>query len=166
MRYIMVKILRACIRLHDGFWRHVRNFYYRHAFNRCGPELQIDKGVVIVNPQRISLGKHVILNKGAILQGTEDGSISVGDNVTLSYSAKILTANFDLQSRQHIYANVVVGNNVWIAANAVVLPGVVIGDNVLVAAGAVVVDNLDSGFVYGGVPAKRIKELKDDSLSD
>lgn len=154
-----VKIIETIIRLHNGFWRRIRNSYYKTAFSKCGPELQVDKGAMILNPCQISAGKHLIINKGVILQGTEGGKIHLGDYVTLSYSSKIITANLIIQERRHVYKDVVIGNNVWISANVVILPGVVINDNVIVAAGAVVTNNLESGFIYGGIPAKQIKAL-------
>lgn len=52
---------------------------------------------------------------------------------------------------------VVIGNDVWIGANAILLPGVIIGDGAVVAAGAVVVKDVEPYAVVGGVPAKVIK---------
>jgi acetyltransferase-like isoleucine patch superfamily enzyme len=53
--------------------------------------------------------------------------------------------------------NIAIGNDVWIAANAVILPGVTIGDGAVVAAGAVVTRNVPAFEVWGGVPASFIK---------
>ena len=155
----MGKILETIIRLNNGLWRRFRNSYYKSAFHSCGPELQVDKGTHIINPGQITVGKQVTINKGVILQGTEGGRIFLGDYVVLSYSSKIITANLIIPEWEHVYKDVVIGNNVWISANVVILPGVVISDNVIVAAGAVVTSNLESGFVYGGIPAKKIKAL-------
>lgn len=54
--------------------------------------------------------------------------------------------------------DVIIGNNVWLGAHVVVLPGVTIGDGVIVAAGAVVTKDIPSNVVVGGVPAKVIGE--------
>lgn len=53
-------------------------------------------------------------------------------------------------------AEIKVGNDVWIGANAVVLKGVTIGDGAVVAAGAVVTKSIPSMEVWGGVPAKKL----------
>lgn len=52
---------------------------------------------------------------------------------------------------------VVIGNDVWIGANAILLPGVNIGDGAVIAAGAVVTKDVEPYAVVGGVPAKVIK---------
>ena len=96
----MGTIIETIIRLHNGMWRRVRNLYYKKAFHSCGAELQVDNGVNIINPGQISVGKHVIINKGVILQGTEGGKIYLGDYVTLSYSAKLITANLIITERK------------------------------------------------------------------
>lgn len=56
-----------------------------------------------------------------------------------------------------------IGNNVFIGANATVMPGVKIGNNCVVAAGAVLTRSIPDGEIWGGVPAKKIglyEELK------
>ncbi len=52
---------------------------------------------------------------------------------------------------------VVIGNDVWIGANVIILPGVHIGDGAVLAAGAVVVKDVGNYEIVGGIPAKRIK---------
>lgn len=50
-----------------------------------------------------------------------------------------------------------IGNDVWIGANAIILPGVKIGNGAIIAAGAVVTKNVEPYAIVGGVPAKFIK---------
>lgn len=52
---------------------------------------------------------------------------------------------------------VTIGNDVWIGANAVILPGVTIGDGAVIAAGAVVTKDVEDYSIVGGIPAKVIK---------
>lgn len=52
---------------------------------------------------------------------------------------------------------VVIGNDVWIGANAVIMPGVSIGDGAIIGAGAVVTNDVDDYAIVGGVPAKLIR---------
>lgn len=53
--------------------------------------------------------------------------------------------------------SVIIGNDVWIGANAVILPGVHIGDGAVICAGAVVSKNVEPYAIVGGVPAKTIR---------
>ena len=53
---------------------------------------------------------------------------------------------------------VVIGNDVWIGANVIILPGVNIGDGAVIAAGAVVTKNVGPYEIVGGNPAKLIKK--------
>ena len=55
-----------------------------------------------------------------------------------------------------------IGSDVWIGGNATILPGVTIGNNVVVAAGAVVTKDVPDNTLMAGVPAKKIRELEDD----
>ena len=100
------------------------------------------------------------------LHNTIIGPVNIGNHVNLAQGITItaLNHNFsDLQKRideQGIStALVTIGNDIWIGANAVVLPGVTIGDHSVVAAGAVVTKNVPSGCVVAGVPAKVIKRI-------
>ena len=59
-----------------------------------------------------------------------------------------------------------IGNDVWIGGNVTILPGVTIGNNVVVAAGAVVTKDVPDNCVVGGVPARVIKEIENDVSDD
>lgn len=62
---------------------------------------------------------------------------------------------------------VVIGNDVWIGANVVILPGVHIGDGAVIAAGAIVNKNVDDYAIVGGVPAKLIRyRLSEDEIRE
>jgi acetyltransferase-like isoleucine patch superfamily enzyme len=52
----------------------------------------------------------------------------------------------------------VIGKDVWVGAYSIIMAGVVIGDGTIVAAGSVVTKNLDAYSIYGGNPAKKIRD--------
>lgn len=60
-----------------------------------------------------------------------------------------------------IIKRIIVGNNVYIGAGSIILPGVTIGNNVVIGANSVVTRDLESNYVYAGVPAKKIKSIEE-----
>lgn len=56
-------------------------------------------------------------------------------------------------------SGVTLGDNVWVGANCTLLPGITIGDNSLVAAGSVVTKDIPPNQIWGGVPARYIKDV-------
>ena len=62
-------------------------------------------------------------------------------------------------SKKRFIKNVKIGNNCFIGAKAIILPGVSIGDNVIVGAGSVVTKNIPSNVVVAGNPAKIIMSI-------
>lgn len=90
------------------------------------------------------------------------------DNVMIGLGTLISTVNHPLTPmgrRQHlgIAKPVRISNDVWIGGNVTILPGVTIGNNVVVAAGAVVTKDIPDNTLVVGVPAKKIRDLEDDT---
>ena len=63
-----------------------------------------------------------------------------------------------MNAQPEIEKDIIIGNDVWIGSDAIVLAGVKIGDGAVVAAGSVVTSDIPANAVAGGVPAKIIKE--------
>jgi acetyltransferase-like isoleucine patch superfamily enzyme len=63
-------------------------------------------------------------------------------------------------------APIVIGNDVWIGARAIIVDGITIGDGAIIAAGAVVTKNVDPYTIIGGVPGRVIrKRFSDDQIN-
>lgn len=94
--------------------------------------------------------------------------IIIGKNVRTGPGVKLISANHDLLDFEiHTKsAPIEIGDNCWISANAVILPGVKLGNHVVVAAGAVVTKSFSDNCLIGGVPARVIKELDDYRCND
>jgi acetyltransferase-like isoleucine patch superfamily enzyme len=58
--------------------------------------------------------------------------------------------------------DVIIGNDVWIALNTLILSGVTIGDGAIIAANSVVTKDVEPYTIVGGNPAKKIKNRFDD----
>lgn len=94
--------------------------------------------------------------------------LTIGNNVKIATGAKILTHDFSWCVTSNIdgyitgsVGKVSIGNNVFIGMGAIITRNVSIGDNVIIGAGSVVTHNCESGYVYAGVPAKKIMSIKD-----
>jgi acetyltransferase-like isoleucine patch superfamily enzyme len=111
--------------------------------------------------KNIKIGKNVFINSGCRFQ--DQGGITIGDGALIGHNVVLATLNHDINpnKRSTMYpAPIVIGNNVWIGANATVVPGINIGDGAIVAAGAVVTRDVPPKVIVGGVPAKIIKKIE------
>jgi len=94
------------------------------------------------------------------------GPVCIGSHVNLAQGITVTALNHNFENttqridQQGVSTKpVVIGDDVWIGANAVILPGVTIGRHCVVAAGAVVTRDVPDKCVVGGVPAKILKTL-------
>lgn len=102
------------------------------------------------------------------LHSTVIGPVEIGSNVNLAQGIVVTALNHNftdctkrIDEQGVSTAKVTIGNDVWIGANATVLPGVTIGNHSVVAAGAVVTKDVPPYSLVGGVPAKILKKLKE-----
>lgn len=88
--------------------------------------------------------------------------IIVGNNLRVGPGVRIISADHDLLDYdKHISVDAIqMGDDCWLGANVIILPGVKLGNHVVVAAGAVVPKSFnEDNILIGGVPAKIIKTL-------
>lgn len=114
--------------------------------------------------RNIIIGKNVFINSGCHFQ--DQGGIEIGDGTLIGHNVVLATINHDLNpsmKRKNHYAPIKIGSNVWIGSNATVLQDVTIGDWAVIAAGAVVAKDVEPYTVVGGVPAKIIKTVKENT---
>lgn len=107
-------------------------------------------------------GKNFKRMKDVILDPSHCWLIEIGDNVTLAPRVHILC--HDASTKQFLgytkIGRVSIGNNVFIGANSVVLPGVKIGNNVIIGANSTVTHDIPDNMVYAGCPAHALSTLE------
>jgi acetyltransferase-like isoleucine patch superfamily enzyme len=110
--------------------------------------------------KNITLGNRTApgLNMHCYIQGRN--GIEIGHNVRFGPGVGLISANHDPEDYDRWPASppIVIGSNVWIGMNTVVLPGVHIGDNVAIGANSVVTKNIPADTIAAGNPCQVIRE--------
>lgn len=128
--------------------------------NRCGKNVNLESMASITSA--LEIGN----NSGIGIASRIYGHVCIGDNVLMGPEVIILTSGHKYENADELIRNqgrlpekpVYVGNDVWIGARAIILPGVRIEDGAVIGAGAVVTKDVPPYTVVGGVPAKIIKQ--------
>lgn len=115
----------------------------------------------------IKVGNHVTVGYGCDISISK--SLVIGNDTMIGVSCSIADNDghpIDAASRlKHDPVGVndikpiAIGNNVWIGQQSIILKGVTIGDNSIVAAGSIVTKSIPANTIYGGNPAKFIRNL-------
>jgi acetyltransferase-like isoleucine patch superfamily enzyme len=139
--------------------RRVRRAFLRVWLGGLGEGTGVQMGCRFLNGRKVFLGRRNVINYGCTLDGRRY-AIRTGDDVSIGPEAVILTLGHDPQSPEFADrgGEILIGDRVWIACRAVVLPGVRIGEGAVVAAGAVVSRNVLPYEIVAGVPARKIGE--------
>lgn len=144
------------------------NHYIRLQFYKLVLKMEIGKDssfhriTEIRGGSNIVIGNNVVIGERNLLDGRK--GLIVGDNVNIS-------SNVSIYSEQHDYndpyfgcngAKVIIEKNVWIGPNVTILSGVTIAEGSVIGAGSLVTQTTKPYFLYGGVPAKKLKERNRD----
>lgn len=114
----------------------------------------------------IKVGKNCVIT-GKINFGSEPYLIEIGNKVRITNNVTFHTHDGgvgvlrDKYPGINIFGRIIVKDNVFLGSNSTILPGVTINENVIVAAGSVVTKDLEADYVYAGIPARKIRSLKD-----
>ena len=136
---------------------------------RIGPECLIEKDVTFYLPAEaeanplLTLGKKVFIGRNTFIALYQP--VKIGDFCMIGAYCYIATNNHRYERRDipmkeqgHTYAPISIEEDVWIGTHVVILPGVTIGKGAIIAAGSLVNKDVPAYQIWGGMPARFIKE--------
>lgn len=130
---------------------------------------KIGRGVVFYPRVWIMPGRNLVVGNqvdfALDVLVTTGGGVTIGDRTLIGYRTQILSSNHRIPSGHaqiitagHEGKPVIIGADVWIGANCLILPGVTIGEGAVVAGGSVVTKDVAPFTVVAGNPARILKE--------
>jgi acetyltransferase-like isoleucine patch superfamily enzyme len=136
---------------------------------RKGLSPSISPDAIFSHPHRISFGNNIrIGSRTHIWAGPSRGRITIGDDVMIGPDVMITAANYRFNDGAPVTAQTMdegdinIGNDVWLGAKVVVLPGVSIGAGAIVGASAVVSRDIPAFAIAAGIPARVVGQRKRD----
>ena len=136
--------------------------HYLQVFARTSPYNGVR--IKLQRMRGVKIGKHVQLGPLVTIDDAYPNFAIIEDGVGISGSNYILTHSKPWEYHKHVseayIAPTILKKNCWIGIGVIVLPGVTIGEGAIVAAGSVVTKDVPANTLYGGMPAKLIREFE------
>lgn len=137
----------------------------KELFGSTGENVYIQPSFNCDYGKNIHVGEDFLTNYNVTI--LDIAPVHIGDYCMIGPNTLITTVGHPMspegRRKKKAYSKpVMIGDDVWIGGNCTILPGVTIGNNVVIAAGAVVTKDVPDNCVVAGVPAKVVKKLEDD----
>jgi len=141
--------------------KYIRRLFCKGIFKKTGKNINIEHGAFFASGKDIEIGD----NSGLGINSRVSGPLKLGRDVMMGPEVLIYTQGHNFtnkgipmnQQGNSEKRQIVIGNDVWIGARAILLPGVTVGDGAIIAAGAIVTKDVEPYTIVGGNPAKLIK---------
>ena len=160
-RDITIKKLYHYNNLHP-LEREARALAIRELLGGVGENCVVEQQLFCTYGYNTTVGDNFFLNVNCKLM--DSGKITIGNNVFIAPNVCLITEEHAMDVEQRLagleYTHpVTIGNNVWICAGAIVLPGVTIGANSVIGAGSVVTKDIPPDSLAVGNPCRVIRKL-------
>lgn len=168
------EIMREQVVFQDKLWEfnqlkpsdyEAKQKYMHEVFASCGENCYIELPFrANWGGHHLYMGSNVYVNFNLML--VDDGNIYIGDKVMIGPNVVIATANHPIDSELRAKGlqynkDVHIGENVWIGASTVIVPGIHIGKNTVIGAGSVVTKDIPDNVVAAGNPCKVLREVSE-----
>lgn len=141
---------RACIHWVQRISPSCALYLYGKGYLQIGRNCQFEAGcdLQVHGDGILSIGRCVYMNRYCMVSA--QGSVDIGDNCIFGPGVKVFDNNHRFESSTGVSSqlsvgSVKIGNNCWIASNAIILKGADIGDNCVIGAGCIIKDVIPSG---------------------
>lgn len=128
--------------------------------------LRIARDCFFDRPECVLFGNDVFVNRKCQFHvgSSNHAKIVIGDSVWMGMDVCFVCSTHDIgrpyqRAGKATYYSIIVGEGTWIGARCTILPNVKIGKGCIIAAGSVVTKDIPDNTMFGGVPARLIKEL-------
>ena len=146
----------------------LRNIAYCFLMKNKKGIFWVQPRVTIVNSYNFSVGRNCGINTGTYINAK--GGITFGDNVLIGSNVTISSGKHPIEGknpsvfeRPTIPLPIKIEDDVWIGANAVIMPNVVLRKGTVVGAGAIVTKDTEEYSVVAGVPARIIRYIYEEN---
>jgi acetyltransferase-like isoleucine patch superfamily enzyme len=169
-----LSILPRCLcEIALDFFRHVptklgiaiRYMFVARLARSCGDNVAIFEGVHLFKVGNISIGSNVSIHQMCYIDAT--GGLKIGSDVAIAHATTIMTSEHDYskplvttRDAEGFLAPVELEDDVWVGAGVRILSGITIGAHSVIAAGAVVTKDVSGSSLMVGVPARRLKMIR------
>lgn len=112
--------------------------------------------------KNINIGERTNINMQCMLWAGKNSKIIIGNDCLTGPGVKIITSKYNVKGLEKIRnynqyeKDIIIGDDVWLGANSIILPGVKIGRGAIIGAGAVVTKDIASFDIVTGIPAKKV----------
>lgn len=159
-------LLGKIFSLFDRFVQHEIRQYEKTKFKSIGKNVYIGKSCIFTH-DNILIGDDVYIGANACIQSAH-GQINIGNHVMFGPGVHIHGGNHgfdvigtyikDIQKHEGQDGEVVIGDDVWIGSNAIILSGVHIGEGSVIGAGAIVTKDIPPYSIYTGAPPQKLRK--------
>ena len=128
-----------------------------------GKECRIMRSVYVGSGKNLSIGDYCRINENVRLNNVQIGNhvMIARDSVFLGKSHEASDLNIPMEQQGNIESDrTIIENDVWFGIRSIVLPGLKISKGSIIGAGGVLTKSTRENGIYGGVPAKLIKERR------
>lgn len=131
--------------------------------HKIGKKSLFYSSVEVLGLIKLNVGTDVFVGHRTLFMGGSS-TISIGNNCDISSNVSLICGSHEIgdsprRAGNGISKDITIGDGVWIGYGSLILGGVTIGDGAIIAAGSVVNKSVPSNTIYGGVPAKEIKNI-------